>query len=317
MVWKVSLGMLKAINKWFLRYLVTVLLFSGLYYGTWNVRPDSFIVNSELNLDPLADIPLLGWQEMGTHSMAGAPSLGGISVQLAGIKARINELDLQVRSLDQQVDSGRAELVEVGRRNQTITMANGERYRKEATAEASRNVAEAERVLKAFSELGSSRRDSGVGEADLRVKLANLRVVQAEQMANAYDHFIINIGQFGDSQLVAQMNQLHDTTQANAREREVASTELMQKRTELISVAQTWRKQRLEAVSWVDFLFFSIGISTTTTYGDLVGNSRWVRTLISAQLIICVFVMGGFVSSVVSGSGRRDADTPPTSAPAN
>lgn len=295
---------------------MTVLVFSGLYYGTWNTRPDSFIVNSELNLDPLADIPLLGWQEMSTHSTAGAPSLGGISVQLSGIKARINELDLLVRSLDQQVDSGRAELVEVGRRNQTITTANGERYRQEITAEASRNVAEAEGVLKAFSERGSSGR-YGVTEADLRVKLANLRVAQAEQSANAYDYFISNIAQFGDSQLVAKMNQLHDTTQAKAREREVASTELMQRRTELISVAQAWRKQRLDAVSWVDFLFFSIGISTTTTYGDLVGNSRWVRSLISAQLLICVFVMGGFVSSVVSGSGRRDADTSPTCAPAN
>lgn len=311
------MAVFKKINKWFLGYIVTVLLFSGLYWGTWNARPDSFIVNSELNLDPLADIPLLGWQEMDTHSTAAAPSLGGISVQLSGIKARINELDLQVRSLDQQVDAGRAELVEVGRRNQNITMANGERYRQEITAEASRNVAEAERVLKAFSERGSSGRDYGAAEADLRVKLANLRVVQAQQMANAYDYFIGNIGQFGDSQLVAQMEQLHNTTQAKALEREVASTELMQKRTELISVAQTWRKQRLDAVSWVDFLFFSIGISTTTTYGDLVGNSRWVRSLISAQLFICVFVMGGFVSSVVSGSGRRDADTSPTSAPAN
>lgn len=311
------MAVFKKINKWFLGYLVTVLLFCGLYYGTWSVRPDSFIVNNELNLDPLADFPLMGWQAMSTHPTAGAPSLDYISDRLADIRARINELDIQVRSLDQQLDSGRAELVEVGRHNQAITMANGERYRKEITAEASRNVAEAERILKAFSELGSARRDYGVGEADLRVKLANLRVVQAEQMANAYDHFIRNIAQFGDSQLMVRMDQLHDTTQAKLREREVASTELMQKRTELINVAQTWRKQRLEAVSWVDFLFFSIGISTTTTYGDLVGNSRWVRSLISIQLIICVFVMGGFVTSVVSGSGRRDTDTLPTSAPAN
>ena len=163
--------------------------------------------------------------------------------------------------------------------------------------------------MSAFSERGSSERDYGVAEANLRVKLAEMRVVQAEQMAEAYRYFISNIGQFGDPQLMAQMDQLHDKTQAQAREREQAWDLLSQKRTELIDVAKTWRKQRLDAVSWLDFLFFSIGISTTTTYGDVVGNSRLVRCLIATQLLICVFVMAGFVSSVVSKSGRRDGDT--------
>jgi hypothetical protein len=303
---KVSYAAFKKINIWLFSYLAIVSLFSVVYYGIWSARPDSFIVNSELNLDPLSDVPVLAWQEIGTHATAGAPNLGKISERLAGIKARINELDLQVRSLDQQINSGRAELMEVGRRNQTFMMANGERYRRDITAEASRNVADAEQVLKAFSERGSLGRDYGVAEANLRVKLAELRVVQAEQTAEAYNYFINNIGQFGDPQLIAQIDKLSDTTQAQVRERGEASTELMQKRAELIDVAKTWRKQRLDAVKWIDFLFFSIGISTTTTYGDLVGNSRWVRSLIAAQLLICVFVMAGFVSSVVSRAGRRD-----------
>ncbi|VVM53268.1 ion channel [Pseudomonas fluorescens] len=301
--------MLKKINVWLFSYLAIVLLFSEVYYCIWVARPDSFIINSELNLDPLSDLPLLAWQEMDTHATTSAPNLSEISAKLAGVKAVINELDLKVRSLEQQVDSGRAELAEVGRRNQTITMVNGERYRQDITAEASRSVVDAERVLRAFSERGSSERDHGVAEANLRVKLAEVRVVQAEQMAEAYRYFISNIGQFGDPQLMAQMDQLHDKTQALAREREQACDLLSQKRTELIDVARTWRKQRLDAVSWLDFLFFSIGISTTTTYGDVVGNSRLVRSLIATQLLICVFVMAGFVSSVVSKPGRRDGDT--------
>lgn len=308
MIWKDFGAVIRKINGWLMSYLVIVLVFSAVYYLVWSARPDSFIVNSELNLGPLSDIPLLAWQDIGTKATAGAPSLAEISSNLSLIKARINELDLQIRSLDQQVDSGRAELVAVGSRNQTITMANGERYRQRLTAEASRNVTDAERALKAFSEHGSPGRDYGVAEANLRVKLAELRVVQAEQTAEAYSYFINNIGQFGDPELMNQIDKLHDTTQAQARERQKASMELMQKRSELIHVAQTWRKQRLDAVSWLDFLFFSIGISTTTTYGDVVGNSRLVRSLIAAQLLICVFVMAGFVSSVVSKTGRRDGD---------
>lgn len=308
MVQKESAVVIRKINRWLVSYLAIVLLFSVVYYITWSARPDSFIVNSELNLDPLSDIPFLAWQVTDTRATTSAPSLGVISTELADIKARINELDLKVSALDQQIDSGRAELAEVARRNETVTMANGARYRESITAEASSKVAEAEQVLKAFSEHGLQGADYGVAEANLRVTLAELRVVQAKQVADAYDYFVTNIGQFGDPQLTAQVDRLHDATQAQARDREEASKELMRKRAELIEVAQTWRQQRLDAVSWVDFLFFSIGISTTTTYGDVVGNSRVVRGFISAQLLICVFVMSGFVTSVVSGAGRREGE---------
>ena len=316
---KKSSALIKRLNWWLVSYLAIVLLFSGLYFLIWSARPDSFIVNSELNLDPLSDVPLLAWQEVGTLGTTGAPSLSDISKKLAAIKAKINALDLKVRSLDQQVDSYRAELAEVGRRNETMMMANGERYRQDVTAEASRNVAEAERVLKAFSERGSSARETtslyGVAEANLRVKVAELRVVQAEQIAEAYRYFTRNIGQFGDPKLTARMDELHEKSQTQALERQQASEDLMQQRKKLIEAAQAWREQRLKAVSWEDFLFFSIGISTTTTYGDVVGNSRLVRSLIATQLLICVFVMAGFVSSVVSRAGRRDGETSLSPAP--
>lgn len=313
LVKKKTSAVLKRLNWWLVSYLAIVLLFSGLYFLIWSARPDSFIVNSELNLDPLSDVPLLAWQEVGTHGTTGAPSLSDISKELADIKTKINVLDLKVRSLDQQIDSNRAELAEVGRRNETIMIANGERYRQDVTAEASRSVADAERVLRAHSERGSSARETtplyGVAEANLRVKVAELRVVQAEQVAEAYRYFTSNIGQFGDPELTARMGELHDKSQAQAFERQQASEDLMQQRQKLIEVARAWREQRLEAVSWEDFLFFSIGISTTTTYGDVVGNSRLVRSLIAVQLLICVFVMAGFVSSVVSRAGRRDGGT--------
>jgi hypothetical protein len=36
----------------------------------------------------------------------------------------------------------------------------------------------------------------------------------------------------------------------------------------------------------VDFLYFSVGISTTTTFGDIVANDRVVRAVVSFQLIL-------------------------------
>ncbi|GBH14631.1 Signal recognition particle GTPase [Pseudomonas syringae pv. actinidiae] len=51
------------------------------------------------------------------------------------------------------------------------------------------------------------------------------------------------------------------------------------------------------------------------SYGDVVGDSRWLRSLIATELLICVLVMASFVSSVESRAVRRDADTSLSPAP--
>ncbi|MGY5582783.1 ion channel [Vibrio cincinnatiensis] len=55
-------------------------------------------------------------------------------------------------------------------------------------------------------------------------------------------------------------------------------------------------------LSFFDFLFYSVGISTTTTFGDITPNSSGVRILISMQLISCMFIISGLISSVLNAT---------------
>ena len=43
-------------KKWGIIYSIVVLIFSFLYYSYWYINPDSFIINSELNLHPLQEM---------------------------------------------------------------------------------------------------------------------------------------------------------------------------------------------------------------------------------------------------------------------
>ncbi|MGL1031795.1 ion channel [Vibrio vulnificus] len=55
-------------------------------------------------------------------------------------------------------------------------------------------------------------------------------------------------------------------------------------------------------LSFFDFLFYSVGISTTTTFGDITPNSSGVRILISMQLISCMFIISGLIGSVLNAT---------------
>ena len=55
-------------------------------------------------------------------------------------------------------------------------------------------------------------------------------------------------------------------------------------------------------VGWSDFAFFSVGISTTTTFGDLVANDVVTKSLVSIQLFICLILVAGFLGAVIKQS---------------
>jgi hypothetical protein len=48
----------------------------------------------------------------------------------------------------------------------------------------------------------------------------------------------------------------------------------------------------------LDFLYFSAVTITTVGYGDILPNSSYVRTLVMAEALLGVTLIGGFVSSL-------------------
>ncbi|HEB0978545.1 TPA: two pore domain potassium channel family protein [Yersinia enterocolitica] len=59
-------------------------------------------------------------------------------------------------------------------------------------------------------------------------------------------------------------------------------------------------KRQKEDLNFLDFAFYSIGISTTTTFGDLVANSRLIRMLVCIQLLLSILVLANVTQSFLS-----------------
>jgi hypothetical protein len=58
------------------------------------------------------------------------------------------------------------------------------------------------------------------------------------------------------------------------------------------------RGKRVGRVGFVDFLYFSIGVSTTTTFGDIIPNHTVTRFVVTLQLLASIIIVGLFVNSL-------------------
>lgn len=69
-----------------------------------------------------------------------------------------------------------------------------------------------------------------------------------------------------------------------------------------------FHENRLESVSWVDFLYYSICVSTTVSFGDIAPNNGTARFFAILELLICLFIVGYIVDRIIK---RREGEKRP------
>lgn len=69
-----------------------------------------------------------------------------------------------------------------------------------------------------------------------------------------------------------------------------------------------FHNNRLESVSWLDFLYYSICVSTTVSFGDIVPNNGTTRFVAILELLICLFVVGYIVDRIIKRKTAEDKE---------
>ena len=54
----------------------------------------------------------------------------------------------------------------------------------------------------------------------------------------------------------------------------------------------------MESVGFLDFLYYSICVSTTVSFGDIAPNNGWTRFLAIAELLLCVLLLAVLLDGV-------------------
>jgi hypothetical protein len=305
-------------------YGCATLLFAVFYWSAWNTLPDAFLVNDEFNRYPTADLEEMGAVRPSDEKFfSGSDNYQHSSALTAELRVEAQKLkdewrkNMNIRKgfpakrealkkLDSQVTDelakSRAAQSEAYESKQMKAYYDREQELSKALEEADKKVA------KETSPIARLPLIEIAGQA--KIDLMNAKVSTAAKSLEVKQHIVRNYGSFGDPQLLEksravfnQLTAIEDEEMANHR----AFSDLTDKARELL------RKQResiRNRIGFVDFLYFSMGVATTTTFGDIIPNARRVRLLVVIQLLVCTAIFTWLLShlgEIVTGKPGRDS----------
>ncbi|CAH6912737.1 hypothetical protein AB6E22_06925 [Vibrio cyclitrophicus] len=290
--------------KWAGWYLIVVIFFSFIYFGYWWVKPDSFIVNSELNIKPFEGINHFLWDENPEYTVYSYTSLSSLKKRYDDMFSDIDKAEKRILDVERRFDEIDNEYDKLSVRRNSEVDENFADYD--------------ERLLKPYLDIEaklSSELDnvkltapqSVENDTDIEkikdigskeVALAYARLETAKQATRNAQFLLDNVTVFFSQETIDSYNDLNNERQGLYQERYELEARQSEARLAVIDAYRMNIQEARDKVKLVDFIFFSVGISTTTTFGDLIANDRVVKAIITLQLLLCLIIVGGFLNAV-------------------
>jgi Ion channel len=274
-------------------YFVLIGAFSAAYYIAWQYNSDCFIIHQEMNLTPLAAwrrTRRLGSKREVKRTQTAIP-LEEVNARYTALADQENQIQSDVAEAEQQMAVAREELAYLAKLHNEEVAANMKTLIERRQSEYKSELNEIEAALKQkISDVTTTPKEAG-------------EAASAAQKS-ATDSFVADTS--GPSLLsgATNTNYLAAATQANEKYGPVLKKSidladaLLKVRNDQLALFEPWEKERLERLKYFDFLYFSMGVATSNTFGDMIPNQRIIRTLISIQLFTSIVLIGLFLNSL-------------------
>ncbi|MGT8856543.1 ion channel [Enterobacter sp. 186315] len=302
----------KVISSWKSRvwariYFFVVILFAVLYYGFWLLKPDSFIINSELNVHPFYDMNVMLWSDDNyDYPMGSGIDLNVLKkendeyvLKLSKDKNDLEKIDSELADLDNEFNSvykkKEAEFTERTKDYEQEMLSGFIAHEKALEARVANLEKDSPVIVKTNDDVMKIQR---IG--DERVRLAEARLETARQSFKIADYILKNLMLFTSKETRDDLIKLNEQRTIYNDKRFKLVKEMGDRRSAAIDNVGRYYKQYMARLNIIDFIYFSVGISTTTTFGDIVASDRLIRAFVSLQLLLCIFIVGGFLNSVMN-----------------
>ncbi|VDZ88813.1 Uncharacterised protein [Lelliottia amnigena] len=188
---------------WAVTYLSIVLLFAVLYYVFWMCRPDSFIINSELNVHPFYDMNVMLWSDENyDYQMGDGINLNTLKkendeyiLKLSKDRVELGKIDSELVNLDKRFDTiyekKDAEFLENTKKYEQEMLSSFIKREKDLEASAASFEKDSPVIVKTNDDVLKIQR---IG--DERVKLAEARLETARQSFKNSDYILKNLMKF-------------------------------------------------------------------------------------------------------------------------
>jgi len=277
-------------------YLVAAFVFSLAYYAAWRVNSDVFIVHHEMNLRPL-----VRWKK--------ALSAPNPPVSSPSTPSGIDEISKQYVAFEAEEQKQRRALEKIGpeldRVSQEVSRLgalHNDAMTKNLTAAVERRQREQQaQVDGVLSDLHVELKKNPTDIATAAKKAEDgLRAV-AESPAPDASHYIAEATK---TPYLLEMRTAIDERDRLSRDQIDAQQHLDEARAQQRSLLESWADMRRGRIGYFDFLYFSMGVATSNTFGDIIPNGRLIRFIIVVQLLASALLVGLFLNALTSGAVR-------------
>lgn len=281
-------------------YLVIILLFALIYNGTWSFNPDSFVKNNALNSTPVHDAVNLAYanNEVKNEDPVSI-SREVFAEQILTLTNQYNEIKIENLELEEKLSQQQEKLKKIGERQSVTWGKNTQKYIANSLKDLHNTLitknSERDAILSLKSKNNSSQINVLLAEKNLEIAKVKLEITYKENDANVY--ILSHAGEFNDPEVVNQLDTINkeiDETRTKIINNEKKKMDIRNKSQSMLV------KLKKDDLNFWDFLFYSIGISTTTTFGDLLANSRVIRFLVCVQLLLSIIVLANVTQRFLS-----------------
>ncbi len=295
-------------GKIILRYIFSVIIFSCIYYFLWFYNPDYFIVDVEYNKQPLARIRDLvsGDMKPSKKSLYSKQySLGNLSESVDVLE---NELYI-VRdsiSLIEKKETGNRHAVDS--LSQIVRNDQQQRFDSLLNARLSPYLAMIDSLQKEIekSEQKLTLLDSAYEKMETESSLARLKynksLIELKLSEDRYkmlNFYLYNSQIYINDSLYADFKKFYDLTS------QLLSTKMNlwlsegNIRSKMYSLWGEVYKYRYPSIDYFDCLYFSLTLSTTVNFGDIIPNNTFVRLIVIIQIIISFVFLGIIIDTII------------------
>lgn len=130
------------------------------------------------------------------------------------------------------------------------------------------------------------------------VELARLRRDYAKKNAEVYKNILEHYGSFiPDSLAIILTNLNNEDIKLSFKYEELENSRRSVSR-RIKETARAFHNNRYETVTFLDFIYYSVCVSTTVSFGDIVPNSTSARLAAIIELFFCLILLGLILEKV-------------------
>lgn len=131
------------------------------------------------------------------------------------------------------------------------------------------------------------------------VELANLRYEYAGMNLKVQNYIIDHFGSFIPNGLMVGIREYEEEYLHLTEEAYDLELSRLAMASKINGAVNEFHKNRLETVGFWDFLYYSICISTSMSFGDIAPNNSWTRAIAMVELLFCILLIGIILHKII------------------